>query len=92
MTPRRTVEIDDDAAEALLITMLSDVAALQFKPEPLSAIPPDTVLVEAIMRVLRYYCAADQYAEIEAMIDGEIDMECRCLLLALLLPKPQGDD
>ncbi|WP_448665023.1 N-acetylmuramoyl-L-alanine amidase [Sphingomonas sp. CJ20] len=25
------------------------------------------------------------------MIDGEIDMECRCLLLALLLPKPQGD-
>lgn len=26
------------------------------------------------------------------MIDGEIDMECRCLLLALLLPKPQGDD
>ncbi|RYD54294.1 MAG: N-acetylmuramoyl-L-alanine amidase [Sphingomonadales bacterium] len=26
------------------------------------------------------------------MIDGEIDGECRCLLLALLLPKPQGDD
>lgn len=26
------------------------------------------------------------------MIDGEIDMECRCLLLALLLPKPQGDE
>lgn len=26
------------------------------------------------------------------MIDGEIDMECRCILLALLLPKPQGDD
>ncbi len=26
------------------------------------------------------------------MIDGEIDAECRCLLLALLLPKPQGDD
>jgi N-acetylmuramoyl-L-alanine amidase len=26
------------------------------------------------------------------MIDGEIDMECRCLLLALLLPKPKGDD
>lgn len=26
------------------------------------------------------------------MVDGEIDMECRCLLLALLLPKPQGDD
>jgi N-acetylmuramoyl-L-alanine amidase len=26
------------------------------------------------------------------LIDGEIDMECRCLLLALLLPKPQGDD
>ncbi|RYY24130.1 MAG: N-acetylmuramoyl-L-alanine amidase [Sphingomonadales bacterium] len=25
------------------------------------------------------------------MIDGEIDGECRCLLLALLLPKPQGD-
>jgi N-acetylmuramoyl-L-alanine amidase len=25
-------------------------------------------------------------------IDGEIDMECRCILLALLLPKPQGDD
>ena len=25
------------------------------------------------------------------LIDGEIDMECRCLLLALLLPKPQGD-
>jgi N-acetylmuramoyl-L-alanine amidase len=26
------------------------------------------------------------------LIDGEIDMECRCLLLALLLPKPQGND
>lgn len=26
------------------------------------------------------------------LIDGEIDMECRCLLLALLLPRPQGDD
>ena len=26
------------------------------------------------------------------MIDGEIDMECRCILLALLLPKPLGDD
>jgi N-acetylmuramoyl-L-alanine amidase len=26
------------------------------------------------------------------LIDGEIDAECRMLLLALLLPKPQGDD
>ena len=26
------------------------------------------------------------------LIDGEIDMECRCILLALLLPKPQGED
>jgi N-acetylmuramoyl-L-alanine amidase len=26
------------------------------------------------------------------MVDGIIDAECRCLLLALLLPKPQGDD
>lgn len=26
------------------------------------------------------------------LIDGEIDAECRSLLLALLLPKPQGDD
>ena len=26
------------------------------------------------------------------MLDGEIDAECRCILLALLLPKPQGDD
>ncbi|MGK6355540.1 N-acetylmuramoyl-L-alanine amidase [Sphingomonas sp. DT-207] len=26
------------------------------------------------------------------LVDGEIDMECRCLLLALLLPKPQGED
>lgn len=26
------------------------------------------------------------------LIDGVIDAECRCLLLALLLPKPQGDD
>lgn len=26
------------------------------------------------------------------LIDGEVDMECRCILLALLLPKPQGDD
>ena len=25
-------------------------------------------------------------------LDGVIDMECRCLLLALLLPRPQGDD
>jgi len=26
------------------------------------------------------------------MIDGEVDAECRMILLALLLPKPQGDD
>jgi N-acetylmuramoyl-L-alanine amidase len=26
------------------------------------------------------------------MVDGIIDAQCRCLLLALLLPKPQGDD
>lgn len=26
------------------------------------------------------------------MVDGEIDAECRCILLALLLPKPRGDD
>lgn len=26
------------------------------------------------------------------LIDGVIDGECRCLLLALLLPKPQGDE
>ena len=26
------------------------------------------------------------------LIDGEIDAECRMILLALLLPKPQGDD
>jgi N-acetylmuramoyl-L-alanine amidase len=26
------------------------------------------------------------------LIDGTIDVECRCLLLALLLPKPQGED
>ena len=26
------------------------------------------------------------------MIDGELDAECRMILLALLLPKPQGDD
>ncbi len=26
------------------------------------------------------------------LVDGEIDAECRMILLALLLPKPQGDD
>ena len=26
------------------------------------------------------------------LIDGEVDAECRMILLALLLPKPQGDD
>ena len=26
------------------------------------------------------------------LIDGEIDAECRMILLALLLPKPQGDE
>jgi len=73
MTPRRTIEIDDDAAEALVIAMLSDAAVLQYKPDdPFSkADPPaDTALVEAIMLVLRYYCGDDQYAEIAAMIEG----------------------
>jgi N-acetylmuramoyl-L-alanine amidase len=26
------------------------------------------------------------------LVDGEIDAECRMILLALLLPKPQGDE
>ena len=26
------------------------------------------------------------------LIDGEVDAECRCILLALLLPKPSGDE
>ena len=26
------------------------------------------------------------------LIDGEVDAECRCILLALLLPKPMGDE
>jgi N-acetylmuramoyl-L-alanine amidase len=26
------------------------------------------------------------------LIDGEVDAELRCILLALLLPKPQGED
>ncbi len=26
------------------------------------------------------------------LVDGEVDAECRCILLALLLPKPQGDE
>jgi N-acetylmuramoyl-L-alanine amidase len=46
------------------------------------------------------YDVADHEAAVTAfqrrfrpeMIDGEIDGECRSLLLALLLPKPQGDD
>ena len=46
------------------------------------------------------YDVTDQKAAVVAfqrrfrpeLVDGEIDMECRCILLALLLPKPQGDD
>jgi N-acetylmuramoyl-L-alanine amidase len=46
------------------------------------------------------YDVADKMAAIMAfqrrfrpeLIDGEIDAECRMILLALLLPKPQGDD
>lgn len=46
------------------------------------------------------YDVADRMAAIMAfqrrfrpeLIDGEIDAECRMILLALLLPKPQGDD
>jgi N-acetylmuramoyl-L-alanine amidase len=46
------------------------------------------------------YEVTDQLAAVVAfqrrfrpeLIDGEIDGECRSLLLALLLPKPQGDD
>jgi N-acetylmuramoyl-L-alanine amidase len=46
------------------------------------------------------YEVTDQLAAVVAfqrrfrpeLIDGEIDGECRCLLLALLLPKPQGDE
>jgi N-acetylmuramoyl-L-alanine amidase len=46
------------------------------------------------------YDVADRQAAVTAfqrrfrpeLVDGEIDMECRCLLLALLLPRPQGDD
>ena len=46
------------------------------------------------------YDVADRMAAIMAfqrrfrpeLIDGEIDGECRAILLALLLPKPQGDE
>jgi len=46
------------------------------------------------------YDVADRMAAIMAfqrrfrpeLVDGEIDAECRMILLALLLPKPQGDD
>nr|WP_025291039.1 N-acetylmuramoyl-L-alanine amidase [Sphingomonas sanxanigenens] len=46
------------------------------------------------------YDVADKMAAVVAfqrrfrpeLIDGEIDGECRAILLALLLPKPQGDD
>ena len=46
------------------------------------------------------YEVADRMAAIMAfqrrfrpeLIDGEIDAECRMILLALLLPKPQGDE
>ena len=46
------------------------------------------------------YDVADPMAAIMAfqrrfraeLIDGEVDAECRMILLALLLPKPQGDD
>jgi N-acetylmuramoyl-L-alanine amidase len=45
------------------------------------------------------YDVADKLAAVVAfqrrfrpeLIDGEIDAECRCILLALLLPKPMGD-
>ena len=30
--------------------------------------------------------------DLQPLIDGEVDAECRMLLLALLLPKPQGDE
>jgi len=46
------------------------------------------------------YDVADRLAAVVAfqrryrpeLIDGVIDGECRAILLALLLPKPQGDD
>ena len=46
------------------------------------------------------YDVADKMAAIMAfqrrfrpeLIDGEVDAECRMILLALLLPKPQGDE
>ena len=46
------------------------------------------------------YDVSDQRAAVTAfqrrfrpeLVDGEIDMELRMILLALLLPKPQGDD
>ena len=59
---------------------------------------PDAGFIMALERF--GYDVSDEQAAVIAfqrrfrpeMIDGEIDMECRCLLLALLLPKPQGDE
>ncbi|MBN8811525.1 MULTISPECIES: N-acetylmuramoyl-L-alanine amidase [unclassified Sphingomonas] len=59
---------------------------------------PDAGFIMALERF--GYDVTDEQAAVVAfqrrfrpeMIDGEIDMECRCLLLALLLPKPQGDE
>ena len=59
---------------------------------------PDAGFIMALERF--GYDVTDPHAAVTAfqrrfrpeLIDGEIDMECRCILLALLLPKPQGDD
>jgi N-acetylmuramoyl-L-alanine amidase len=59
---------------------------------------PDAGFIMALERF--GYDVTDPHAAVTAfqrrfrpeLIDGEIDMECRCLLLALLLPKPQGDN
>lgn len=64
-------------------------------------IDPDWTQAGFLLALERFgYDVSDPMAAIMAfqrrfrpeLIDGEIDAECRMILLALLLPKPQGDD
>ena len=100
-----TTAVRDPSVAALLIAKASQAdevgVALRIAPESSLPVLDDelstdvtTVVGNLVDNAMEAAAEAPQrWVEVSlGLVDGEVDAECRMILLALLLPKPQGDD